>query len=153
MQSLALVIRWNTTYLQFIYFGTLPLLAAFSRLLFWRNNRNLTEWWVLGLYTYAEVYLIQLICICVISVLPGKIGPRFFATISAASPFVMFTWGAVQFVNAPAWSSIIRSFIANVMYTIVVSVSMLAIAITYIQHTQQTSTTATSPASIAASAP
>src|SRR5262249_19199921 len=29
MQASAMMIRWNTDYLQFIYFGTLPLLAAF----------------------------------------------------------------------------------------------------------------------------
>jgi len=146
--AFALFLHWNNTYLQVIYVLSLPLLALAMRVVFWRSNRNVMEHYILGLYTFAEIYLIQGACILLATYVKWRWVDRGCEFVSGSAPFLYFSWGAVGFMRTSAprstWMSIVdtisvlvRAMLASFVFSVVISGIMFAVAMIVVLKHQQ----------------
>lgn len=131
-EAIPLALKWHTEYLYLVYFLGLPILALFMRLLFWRSGRNTIEFYVLCLFVYGQVYLIQGVCMLLATAFDKTWSAHVFEVISSSSPFLYFSWATVGFLRRGFAWAIVGSLLAQIVFSFAVIALLIGVAAAYI---------------------
>jgi hypothetical protein len=129
-EAMVMMMQWHNNYLQLLYIITLPALAGLLRVLLGpRSGRNMMEFYIMCLYAFGHLYLIQSACIMLAHWLKGTGFDTAFSLISGFSPYAYFPWMAAGFTRGNRWRAVLLSIAAFLIFSVVLSLTLLAIAL------------------------
>lgn len=125
---LAAFSKWYSQWAHLFYFLTLPVLALLLRGVFFFRRRNVAEHLVFCLFTYGQVYLVQLLFM----VLADYVHSLFVA-VSSLFPFVYLSLAAGGFVGGSRLLAFPLSLVAHLVYGAIVSALIVAVTLITMQ--------------------
>ncbi len=124
-------------YLQFIYVLTLPVLAFMMRWLVTpRRGPTVMEYYVLGLYAFGQIYLMQGAAISVRLMMPWTLPAVILDIISSLVPYIYLPIVTVQFTGRSFWRVGLLGILVFFLYTVFIGVFLLAVGITWLLMTE-----------------
>ncbi len=137
VDGMAVSQQWHSDYLQIIYILTLPAFALMLRgFLGRRSNRNATEFYVMSLYAFGQIYLFQAACLAIILISPWPWMMTAMGLVSGLSPFVYVPWMTIGFTGIGAWRAGLWSLLAFFLFSTAIGITMMGAGITYIAITR-----------------
>lgn len=139
-EAVVLSQSWQNHYLQVLYAASLPLLAWLLKLMPGRgSSRNAMDFYVMGLYSFGQIYLLQAACGLTGYWLRDTPGAVVCGVLAAALPFWFFPWMATGFCPGRPVRTALLSSAALILFGLIVSTVLLGAAAVWLAATHSNS--------------